>query len=170
MTPSLTVSAPTQPDYTATSGQKRRLSFHTGGSASKKVCNTAPRRLSAAKTPKSAAKTPNTAALPSGGRQPKADHIPALAPGGMTIVRDSKLSNAQTANIGKLGHSEMLALAKAFQCPFPACAVEGLRVQYFVYDKQTKGTNYWMTCPHDTCPFKATKAGIAKCIKSAIWA
>ena len=53
------------------------------------------------------------------------------------------------------------------QCPFPACAVEGLWVQYFVYDKQTKSTNYWMTCPHDTCPLKATKAGIAKCIQSA---
>ena len=121
MTPSLTVSAPTQSDYTATSGQKRRLSFHTGGSASKKVCNTAPRRLSAAKTP-------NTAALPSGGRQPKADHIPALAPGGMTIVRDLKLSNAQTANIGKLGHSEMLALAKAFQVCCRASVVMLLHV------------------------------------------
>ena len=128
MTPSLTASAPTQPDCTATSGQKRRLSFHTGGSASKKVCNTAPRRLSAAKTPKSAAKTPNTAALPSGGRQPKADHIPALAPGGMTIVRDLKLSNAQTANIGKLGHSEMLALAKAFQVCCRASVVMLLHV------------------------------------------
>ena len=97
-------SVSTKPD---TAGTKRRLSLNTS-SAHKKPHHTAQRR-------RSAPKTPGTAGSSTGGRLPKADHVPVIAPSGMNIIREMRLQAAVTGSIASLENSEMLALAKAFQ-------------------------------------------------------